>query len=97
MKIPEVIAEAALTLLRPYAERELSLEDIDAFLSHGPDHNEYEKLLSTKEAAEALRISMATLNRMLRDGQIAKRTIRRRVFICQSEIKRIINSGHADR
>jgi len=50
-------------------------------------------LLTRREAADALAVSLTTLDRMRADGQLAIVTIRRRVFIPATEVRRIAASA----
>ena len=47
-----------------------------------------EILFTREEAAEALRLSLRTVDKLLADGQIAVRRVGRRVLIPRAEIER---------
>jgi len=49
-----------------------------------------ELVVTRKEAGEALRLSLRTVDKLLATGQIAARRVGRRVLIPQAEIERFV-------
>lgn len=92
MRVPEEIGEAVVILLQPYTEHNLTVQEIEEMLVGNEflPEPEQEKLLSRKEAAEALHVSLPTIDRMLKDGELVPCRIRGRVFIRQSDVDRIL-------
>ena len=88
--IPNAITEAAVAMLRPYAPDITSAKIKNLCVI--PDDEKNERLLTRKEAAFALHISSATLDRMLRDGELPRRKIRGAVRIPLSAIN-ILRNG----
>ena len=90
-QIPEAITAAAVSMLAPYAPDLTSakLESAIAFKQEKPDSGE--RLLSRKEAAQSLHISLPTIDRMLASHELGRVTVRGRVFIRHSEVQRIIS------
>lgn len=91
--IPQPIAEAVVTMLRPYAP-DLTVEKLEAAISSKPEQEQPEKLLTRKEAAQLLNISIPTIDRMLRDGELSFRKIRRAVRIPLSTIRLLVNHSN---
>jgi excisionase family DNA binding protein len=93
MKITNEIAMAAVTLLQPYAERELTVEIIKKMLEEEflPESAQ-ETLLTRKETAVALHVSLPTIDRMLRDGELVACRIRGRVMFRQSAVDGILKA-----
>lgn len=89
-EIPEVIKTAAATILAPFCPG-LTADKLESRISFEPDEEKIEKLLSRKEAASALHVSLPTIDRCLSGGDLSRVTVRGRVFIRQSEIDRIVN------
>jgi excisionase family DNA binding protein len=87
--IPNAITEAAVAMLRPYAPDITSAKIKNLCVI--PDDKD-ERLLTRKEAAFALHISSATLDRMLRDGELPRRKIRGAVRIPLSAVN-ILRNG----
>jgi excisionase family DNA binding protein len=92
-EIPPPIVQAAISILSPYVpgltpEKLQSLVFIETDPSTGP-----EELLTRKEAAERLHISIPTIDRMLRDRELSRRHIRGAVRIPLSEIETIMHGG----
>ncbi|VGO12624.1 hypothetical protein PDESU_01177 [Pontiella desulfatans] len=84
-RIPQPIAEAAIAMLRPYAP-DLTIEKLEAALFQKTPPNLPDKLLTRKEAAKLLNVSIPTIDRMLRDGELPHRHIRRAVRITLSAV-----------
>lgn len=93
-KIPDQIAKAATALLRDFVPG-LTPERLESAFQFEPRADDLEKLLTRKEAAAALNISMPTLDRSLRDGSITKRRIRGSVRIPESAVLAIV-TGKAE-
>jgi len=87
MRISKEIGDAVIGLLQPYTERKLTVEIIEKMLDEEflPEPKS-ESLLSRKEAAAALHISVVTLDRMLRDGEIVPCQIRGRGMVRRSKV-----------
>lgn len=66
--------------------------------SPAPDAGEDQgpQLLTLPEARAALRVSKATLDRLLRQGQIQRVKIGSRAFVAATEIERFIAAASAD-
>ncbi len=88
--IPKPIAEAAIAMLRPYAP-DLTAAKLELAICFKPEPEKPEQLLSRKEAAKLLCVSMPTIDRMLRDGGLPRRRIRGAVRIPLSAIEAIVN------
>lgn len=87
-EIPEAITTAVASMLAPYCPG-LTPTKLEAAINNEPEV-ETETLLTRKEAAVALHVSMPTLDRCLRDSVLNRVAIRGRVFIRQSEVDRVI-------
>ena len=95
--IPKEIATAAAGLLAPYCEG-LTADKLQSALAFLADDEEIEeRLLTRREAAKALRVSVPTVDRCLRDGTLPKRLIRGSVRIPQSAVARILAGGEVSR
>ena len=95
MKIPREIAVAAIGLLQPYTERVLTIEELEEFLHRGnflPPSAE-EILLTRNETAKALHVSLPTVDRMVKAGELRRVKVRGRIMIQQSEIDKILKNG----
>ncbi|QHI69862.1 helix-turn-helix domain-containing protein [Tichowtungia aerotolerans] len=92
MRVPKEIGEAVVILLQPYTEHHLTVQDIEEMLVEKEflPEPEQEKLLSRKEAAAALHVSVPTVDRMLQDGELVPCRVRGRVFIRQSDVDQIL-------
>lgn len=91
--IPHPIAEAVIAMLRPYAP-DLTPAKLESALCFKAEPNAQEQLLTRKDAAKMLSISLPTLDRMLRDGELPRRHIRGAVRIPLSSIE-AITSGNS--
>jgi len=87
-EIPQAITEAVTALLRPYVPG-LTAAKLESAICFVPDAEPVERLLSRRESAVALSVSIPTLDRMLRDGELPRRRIRGTVRIPQSAIESI--------
>ena len=92
-QIPENIANGVAAMLAPYCPG-LTTERLLAAVSFEPEKDEVETLLTRKEAAEALKVSLPTIDRCLRDGVLPKRRIRGAVRIPSSAVARLIVNQH---
>ena len=72
-------------MLAPYCPG-LTTERLRAAVSFEPEKDEVETLLTRKEAAQALKVSLPTVDRCLRDGILPKRRIRGAVRIPASAV-----------
>lgn len=88
-EIPEAITTAAASMLAPYCPG-LDAAKLEAAINFEPDEGKIEKLLTRKEAAIALSISVVSVDRMLRDGDLPRRRIRGNVRIPQSAVSAYI-------
>ena len=88
-QIPENIANGVAAMLPPYCHG-LTAERLLAAISREKEHVEVETLLTRKEAAEALKVSVPTIDRCLRDGVLPKRRIRGAVRIPLKAVARLI-------
>lgn len=93
-QIPEAITAAAVSMLAPYAPDLTPARLVSAIAFKQESPNSFDTLLSRKEAAKALHISLPTIDRMLASRELERVTVRGRVFIRQSEIHRIICGSH---
>ncbi len=91
--IPQEISTAAARMLESYAPG-LTSERLVFLITHQPEP-ESECLLTRAEAAEKLRISLPTLDRLLRSGELSMRRIRRAVRIPASAVEAILNGKAA--
>lgn len=92
-KIPPPIAEAVISMLRPYAPN-LTLEELEGAISMKPESDDAEQLLSRKDAAKLLCVSIPTIDRMLRDGELPRRRIRGAVRIPLSVIEAVMRGNN---
>jgi excisionase family DNA binding protein len=84
-QIPENIIHGVTAMLAPYCPG-LTTERLLTAVSFEPEKDEVETLLTRKEAAQALKVSLPTVDRCLRDGILPKRKIRGAVRIPSSAI-----------
>ena len=84
-QIPEHIANGVAAMLAPYCPG-LTAARLLSAISFEPEKKEAETLLTRKEAAEALKVSIPTVDRCLRDGTLPKRRIRGAVRIPSSAV-----------
>ena len=89
--IPQPIAEAAVTMLRPYVP-ELTVDKLEKRITGNQDKRP-EKLLTRKEAAKLLSVSIPTIDRMLRDGELNRQHIRGAVRISRSAVERLMKES----
>lgn len=88
-QIPEHIANGVAAMLAPYCPG-LTSERLLSAISFESEKKGVETLLTRKEAAEALKVSVPTVDRCLRDGILPKRRIRGAVRIPSSAVVRLI-------
>lgn len=88
-EIPEPIVNAATGMLAPYRPG-LTPQQLELALDFPEKPTPADKILSRKEASEALHISMPTIDRMLASGELPKIKVRGRVFIRESAVRAII-------
>ncbi|MFA5687742.1 MAG: helix-turn-helix domain-containing protein [Kiritimatiellales bacterium] len=91
VEIPSPISTAVIAMLSPYTPG-LTPEKLEHSLTFAPE-NPSDKLLTRKEAASTLRVSLPTIDRMFKDGQLHRVFIRGRVFIRDSEVKSLIKES----
>ena len=84
-QIPEHIANGVAAMLAPYCPG-LTAERLLSAIAPKKEHAVVETLLTRKEAAEALKVSLPTVDRCLRDGVLPKRRIRGAVRIPASAV-----------
>ena len=84
-QIPENIIDGVAAMLAPYCPG-LTTERLQMAVSYKPEEKEIEKLLTRKEVAEILTVSLPTVDRCLRDGVLPKRRIRGAVRIPASAV-----------
>ena len=89
-QIPENIATGVAAMLAPYCPG-LTIERLQAAVSYEPEKDEVETLLTRKEAAQALKVSLPTVDRCLRDGVLPKRRIRGAVRIPASAVAGLVS------
>jgi excisionase family DNA binding protein len=87
--IPKEISTAAARMLEPYAPG-LTAERLAEAITYQPEA-ESERLLTRREVASRLRVSMPTCDRLLRSGQLPKRRIRGAVRVPASAVEAILN------
>jgi len=90
IELPPAISAAAAALLAPYAPG-LTVAKLESAIAFAPESTPPEKLLSRREAANALHVSLPTVDRMLAVDQLTRVNVRGRVFIRRSEIDRIVS------
>ena len=76
-------------MLAPYCPG-LTTERLRVAVSFEPEKDEVETLLTRKETAQALKVSLPTIDRCLRDGVLPKRRIRGAVRIPAKAVARLI-------
>jgi excisionase family DNA binding protein len=86
------ITKAATRVLSE-AYPNLTPEQLESALAFKPEGGQTETLVSRREGATVLRISLPTVDRMLSAGELTRVTVRGRVFIRRSEIDRIISGN----
>lgn len=86
--IPRHIAEAVVAMLHPYVPA-ITVNNLEALLF--PEQKE--ELVTREEATEVLRVSLSTVDRMLRDGDLPRRRVRGRVHIPLSAIKAVMDGN----
>jgi excisionase family DNA binding protein len=79
-QIPDHIVNGVAAMLAPYCPG-MTTERLLSAICFEPEKDEVETLLTRKEAAEALKVSIPTIDRCLRDGVLPKRRIRGAVRI----------------
>ena len=84
-RIPRHIADASVAMLSPYVPG-LTADQLESLLF--PKENE--ALVTREEATEVLRVSLSTVDRMLRDGELPRRKVRGRVHIPLTAIKAVM-------
>jgi len=94
-RIPDNIANGVVAMLEPYYPG-LTTQKLNIAVNQelSPRDNS-EELLTRREAAIKLRVSLPTVDRMLRDGQISKRRIRGAVRITTTSIQEILDVRHS--
>ena len=92
-QIPENIANGVAAMLAPYCPG-LTAERLSSAIGREKGHVEVETLFTRKEAAEALKVSIPTIDRCLRDGVLPKRRIRGAVRIPVKAVARLIADRH---
>ncbi len=90
-QIPENIVTGVAAMLAPYCPGLTAGRLLEA-ISFEPEKKEAETLLTRKEAAEALKVSIPTVDRCLRDGVLPKRRIRGAVRIPARAVGRLITN-----
>ncbi|VGO17592.1 hypothetical protein PDESU_06190 [Pontiella desulfatans] len=93
-KIPESTLSMAVGMLMPYRP-DLTPERLLAAIDFEPETEVVESLYTVPEAAKALSLSVPTINRMMRDGQLPKRKIRGAVRVPRSAIADILAGKEA--
>jgi len=87
--IPPEIRNVVVQLLEPFAPG-LTADTLAERITYKPEAG-IERLLTRRETGSALRVSMPTVDRMLRANQLPKRRIRGAVRIPASAVERIIS------
>lgn len=85
---------ALVAAIREQVRHELRAEMSVA--APAPDESQGPLLLSLPEAREKLRVSKATLDRLLRQERLRKVKIGSRAFVAATEIERFIAEASAD-
>ena len=95
--IPDNIATGVVAMLAPYCPG-LTTERLSIAVSPTPPEPDLSEVLHTRtEAAMQLKVSLPTIDRMLRDGELPKRRIRGAVRIPGSAVKNLISGKGCDR
>lgn len=97
MSEPDPVAAALAALVA--AIREQVRHELRAEVSAptpAPDESQGPLLLSLPEAREKLRVSKATLDRLMSQGRIARVKIGSRAFVAAAELERFIAAASAD-
>ncbi len=92
-QLPAAIASAAVCLLRPYCPG-LTAERLSAVVLYQPE-TQREPLMTRGEVARALAVSLPTIDRMLRSGDLPRRCIRGAVRVPAGAVDRLVSSGAA--
>ncbi|SID63459.1 DNA-binding protein [Mycobacteroides abscessus subsp. abscessus] len=87
---------AALTALVAAIREQVLAEVAAATPPKPPAGDPPRELLTMKEALERLRVSKATLDRLLRQGRLRKVKIGSRAFVPEEEISRFIAEASVD-
>lgn len=95
--IPDNIATGVVAMLAPYCPG-LTTDRLSIAVSPAPAEPDLSEELHTRgEAATQLRVSLPTIDRMLRDGELPKLRIRGAVRIPGSAVRKIISGKGGDR
>jgi excisionase family DNA binding protein len=89
-EIPQALSTAIALMLDQYFPG-LTAARLESALAFKLEGGKAETLLSRREAAAALRISLPTTDRMLQAKELTRVNVRGRVFIRRSEIDRIVS------
>jgi len=92
-QIPENIVTGVTAMLAPYCPG-LTAERLLSAIGREKQEVEVETLLTRREAAEALKVSIPTVDRCLRDGVLPKRRIRGTVRIPTKALAKLIADRH---
>lgn len=99
MTEPDAVATAIIALvaaIRSQVLAEVAAATPKPSLAPDPGEDPGPQLLTLPEARAALRVSKATLDRLLRQGRIARVRIGARVFVPADEIRRFIAEALGD-
>lgn len=97
MPEPDPVAAAVATLIAAIREQvQAEMAAAPPKPSPAPDQGDGPLLLTLAEARHQLRVSKATLDRLMAQGRIGRVKIGSRAFIPSSEISRFINKARAD-
>lgn len=96
MSEPDPVAAALTALIAAIRQQVLAEMAAATPPSPAPDQAEGPQLLTLAEARQQLRISKATLDRLLRQGRLQKVKIGSRAFVAATEIERFITESRGD-
>ena len=85
-EIPQAITEAVTALLRPYVPG-LTAAKLESAFCFVPDAEPVERLLTRRETAAELSVSLPTVDRLLRDGELPRRRIRGAVRVPKTAVE----------
>lgn len=88
--IPEAISTAVINMLAPYMH--ITHHDLVRLADPVPEA-ETDELMTRFEVRDALKVSLPTVDRMIRDGTLEGVKIRRRMFISEGSVKTFLNSA----
>jgi excisionase family DNA binding protein len=92
-EIPHAISTAVVAMLSPFLPG-LTAARLES-MAFALEEKQHDSLLTRKESAFALRISLPTVDRLLASGELSRVNVRGRVLVRRSELDKIISGEKA--